>query len=214
MSFIFLIVLFAAVGAGLGVLFNKLVIKNFPEKGRKASYVITVIVFLLITVVLFAAVYGKLKADAAVKNYTNELEQYIKINHSNLDFVKNGLDVTVVTKDISKLNKTISDLNAVLWPKVSEFGVPNFVYNMVIGKVKNELQKIIVKVNEAGKANAYINENNYLTVSSLINGIRTSILKIIRNTTIVIAAICVILLGSYILVSLSKASKEKKRIAG
>jgi hypothetical protein len=213
MLLIILIVVFAAVGVGLGILFNKLVIKNFPENRRKGSYVKTVIVFLLITVVLFAAVYGKFIADSLVNDKSNEFEQYIVKNHSNLDFVRNGLDITAVSKDISKLNKTIGDLNAVLKPKANEFGVPGFLYDMVISSVRKELQKIIIKINDAGNAaNSYINEKNVLTVSSLMNGIRTSILKAIRNTVIVIVAICVILLGIYILVSLSTASKEKKRI--
>jgi hypothetical protein len=212
---ILLIVVFAAVGVGLGILFNKLVVKNFPEGRRKAGYVVTVIVFLLITLVLFAAVYGKIKADAAVINYSGELEQYIINNHSNLDIVRKGLDITAVSKDISRLNTTIGDLNTVLKPKANEFGVPNFLYDMVMSTIRKELQKIIIKVNETlNTANPFINEKNFLTVSSLMNGIRVSLLRVIRNTVIVIVAICVILLGIYVLVSVSTASKEKKHIAG
>jgi ABC-type multidrug transport system fused ATPase/permease subunit len=216
MLLILLIVLFAAVGVGLGVLFNKLVIKNFPENRRKGSYVKTVIVFLLITVVLFAAVYGKFIADAAVNNKTGEIEQDIIKNYSNLNFVRNGLDIGAVSKDVSKLNNTIGDIVTALnlKTKANEFGVPSFLYDMAMNSVRKELQKIIVKVSEDGKANSYLDEKNFLTVSSLMNGIRTGILKIIKITVFVIVAICVILLGIYILVSISTASKEKKRVKG
>jgi len=215
MSFILLLILFAAIGVGLGILFNKLVIKNFPETGRKMNYVNTVIIFLLITVVLFAAIYGKFKIDSYVNNYSNEIEQYIVKNHSNLDFVKNGLDITAVSNDISKLNNTINDLNVVLWPKAGEFGVPKFLYNMIIGNVVKELHKRIASANAVvNTSNSFVNEKNFLTVSSLINGLRISILKIVKIIVFVIVVICVILLGIYILVSLSTASKEKKRIKG
>jgi ABC-type multidrug transport system fused ATPase/permease subunit len=213
MSFIILIVLFAALGIGLGLLFNKLVIKNFPETGRKMNYVKTVIIFFLITVVLFAAVFGKFKIDSSVKNYSNEIEQYIIKNHSNLDFVRNGLNISAVSNDISKLNKTVTDLNVILKPKADELGVPNLVYNAVVNYVAKELQKKLVIVNKAEKAaNSFVDENNFLTVSSLINGIRTGILKVVKTIVFVIVIICVILLVIYILVSLSTASKEKERV--
>jgi len=201
-------------GVGLGLLFNKLVIKNFPETGRKMSYVKTVIIFLLITVVLFAAVFGKIQIDSFVKKSSSELEQYIVKNHSNLDFVRNGLDIAAVSKDISKLNKSINDLNIILKPKADELGIPNLVYNAVMNYVTKELQKKLVIINSAvgNKPNPFVNEKNVLTVSSLLNGLQTIILKIVSIIVLIIVVICAVLLGIYILVSLSKASKEKKRI--
>jgi len=212
-----IMILFAAlaviIGVGLGVLFNKLVIKNFPENGRKMNYVKTVIIFLLITVVLVAVIFGKFIIDSSVKNYSNELEQYIIKNHSNLDFVRNGLDITAISKDSSKLNKTTADLNIILKPKADELGVPKLVYNAVLDYITKELQKKLVIITTAGKAvNPFINEKNFLTVSSLITGLQNIILNIVKTTVFVIVVICAILLGIYILVSLSTASKEKKRI--
>jgi len=215
MSFILLLVLFAAIGVGLGLLFNKLVIKDYPEAGRKFKYVITVIVFLLITVVLFAVVYGKFQIDASVKKSANEFKEYIQKNHSNLDFVKNGLDMAAVKNDVSKLNKTVADLNVILKPKAAELGIPNLVYNSIINSLSKELQKKLVVVNTTEKTtNSFVDENNKITVSSLINGIQTSILKTINIIVFVIVVICLILLGFYILASLSTASNEKKRIEG
>jgi ABC-type multidrug transport system fused ATPase/permease subunit len=201
-------------GVGLAILFNKLVIKNFPENRRKWSYVKTVVVFLLIAIVLFAAIYGKIIADSIIIDKSNELEQNINKNYSNLDFVKNGLDVAGISKDLSKLDKTRSDLNTFLKPEADKVGAPNFLYNIVVDNIMKQLQNIISKFNESNTANSYLNEKNFLTVSSLMNGIRTGILKIIKIIVLIIVFICVILLGIYILVSLSTASKEKKRIEG
>jgi len=205
----------AVVGVGLGILFNKLVIKNFPEDGRKMSYVKTVIVFLLISVVLFAAIYGKTIVDSSVKKYSNDLEQYMITNYSKLDFVKNGLDITAIKNDVSKINTTVNDLNVILKPKADEIGIPNLIYNIAMNNVAKELQKKLVNVNIAEKAdNPFVNEKNVLTVSSLMFGLQTVILKIVKITVIVIVFICVVLLGIYILVSLTTASREKKHNAG
>jgi len=196
---------------GLGLLFNKLVVCNFPEQDRKASYVKTIVVFLLLFIIIFAALYGKTIADASVKSFAEQTEQDIRKNYSNLDIVKNGINITAVSKDASKLNSTVNDLTSVLKP--GDFGVPPFVWNTVLGYVKKELQKIIISFNDAVKGTSrFVDERNYLTVSSLINGIQITILKIIKITVIVIVSICVILLAVYILISLSKASKEKKRV--
>jgi hypothetical protein len=216
MSFILLIVIFALLGVGLGLLFNKFVIKDYPEAGRKFKYVITVIVFFLITVALFAVIYGKFIVDASVKKSLTELEQYIVKNHSNLNFVKSGIDIKAIQNDASKINSTVSDLSGILRPKAIELGIPNLVYNAIINYLSVELQKKIAVANKTGQvmSNSFIDENNKLTVSSLINGIQTGILKVVKTTVIVLVVIFVILLGIYVLVSLSKASKEKKRIAG
>jgi len=210
------LILFGAIavilGVGLGILFNKLVVKDFPENGRKASYVKTVVVFLLIAVVIFAVLYGKSIVDSSVKSFSGKIEQDIKKNYSNLDIVKNGIDITAASKDSSKLNSTVNDLTRVLKP--SDFGVPAFIWNTVLSNVKKELQKIIISFNSAeGVSNPFVDEKNYLTVSSFINGLQVTILKVVKITVIVIISICVILLAIYILASLSKASKEKKRVA-
>ena len=210
------LILFGAIavvlGVGLGILFNKLVVKDFPENGRKASYVKTVVVFLLIAVVIFAVLYGKSIVDPSVKSFSGKIEQDIKKNYSNLDIVKNGIDLTAASKDSSKLNNTVNDLTRVLKP--SDFGVPAFIWNTVLSNVKKELQKIIISFNKSGGAsNPFVDERNYLTVSSFIKGLQVTILNVVKITVIVIISICVILLAIYILASLSKASKEKKRVA-
>jgi hypothetical protein len=224
MSFILLIVLFAILGVGLGLLFNKFVIKDYPEAGRKFKYVITVIVFLLITVALFAVIYGKFIVDASVKKSFTELEQSIKKDYSKLDFVRNGIDITAIQNDVSKINTTVNDIAYKILPgilpKAADLGVPSLIYNTAYNAAINylsvELQKKLAVANKTGQkvSNSFVDENNKLTVSSLLTGLQNGILKAVKTTVIVLVIIFVILLAIYVLVSLSKASKEKKRIAG
>jgi predicted PurR-regulated permease PerM len=79
-----IIVIFAAaavLSVGLAILFNKIVIKDYPEKGRKAKYAATIVVFLLITLALGGVLFAKSVTNTAIKEYTNKLEQYIKDTH-------------------------------------------------------------------------------------------------------------------------------------
>jgi len=211
MNLIILIVLFALLGVGLGLLFNKFVIKDYPEAGRKFKYVITVIVFFLITVAVFAVIYGKFIADAVVKDSLAKLEQDIKKNYSNLSFVRNGVDITAIQNDLSTINNTI----LTLLPSAKELSIPPTIYNAATNFLLKEVDKklVVIKVDK-NVSNPFLDENKRLTVSSLINGLQNSILKVVKTTVIVLVVIFVVLLAIYILVSLSKASKEKKRIQG
>jgi len=206
-----LILLTVAAAVGLSILFNKMVVKDFPESDRKAGNIKTFFVFILLFVIIFAVLYGKVIADASVKSFSAQTEQDIKKNYSNLDIVKNGIDVAAVSKDANKLNNTVNDLTRIIKPE--QLGVPKFVWNIALGYIRKELQKIFNGFNTViNKASPFLDERNYLTVSSFINGLQVTILKIIKITVIVLVSVCVILLAVYVLVSLSKAFKEKKRL--
>jgi hypothetical protein len=196
---------------GLGLLFNKLVVKNYPEPGRKGGYTSTFIIFILMAGIIFTAAYIKIKVDTSVKAYAAEIERDIKKNYSNIDIVRNGIDVAAISKDVSKLNDTVNDLTRIVKP--DELGIPDFVWEIALGYVKNELKKIIYSFNTVVKAaNPFLDDRNFLTVSSLVNGIRAVILKIIKIVFIIIVSICALILLIYVLASISKASREKKRI--
>jgi len=206
-TLILLAAITVAAAVGLAILFNKLVVKDFPETDRKAGNIKTFFVFIILFVIIFAVLYGKVIADASVKSFSAQIEQDIKKNYSNLDIVRNGIDVAAVSKDTNKLNNTVNDLTKIIKP--GELGVPKFVWNIALGYMRKELQKIF---NGFDAVSPFLDERNYITVSSFINGIQISVLKIIKITTIVIVSIFVVLFAIYVLVSLSKASKEKKRL--
>ncbi|MCL2793116.1 MAG: hypothetical protein FWD87_08480 [Spirochaetaceae bacterium] len=209
-----LFVLFAALGIGLGLLYSKLVIKNYPESERKGNYIMSVVVFLVITVALFGVVSAKIKIDSSIKYFSHELEQYVAENHSNLAFVRNGLAVEAIQNDVARLNSAVTELTTVLWPRANELGLPKFAYDMAAGFVADEVQKRLVVVNFAGGAatNLFVDENNFVTVSSLLNGLHTGIMKIVNIIVLVVVGVLIILLGIYIFSTLSTVAKERKRI--
>ena len=175
---------------------------------EKAIYIKTIIVFVLLAVLLFGVFYGKYRIDSSLKNFVYQTEQAVKTNHSNLDFVRNGLDLSGLNNDFSRLNTAIADLNTILKPYAEELGIPRFVYNAALDGVAKQIQ---VSTNVIGNtANSFTDENNVLTDYSFLNSLRLRIMKVVNIIAIVITVILVIIFGKIIITSLLAAAKARK----
>jgi TRAP-type C4-dicarboxylate transport system permease small subunit len=205
-----LLIVFVVIGAGLGVGYNFLVIKKYPEKRRKANYVLTVIVFLIVTAALFALLSVRAFVSSTVSEKSQMLEQSIKEKYPNLGLVKGGIDLTGIDKDVSKANNIVADLRAVL-PSNTELKIGARTYNFVSSFVLKEVRKKLMTANVSGKlSNSFADENNLLTISSLINGLKKSIMNVVNIVILVFVLIFVIILLSHVIKSLAIASKERK----
>ena len=216
MSFIILLAGFAALGVYFGILFNKIVSKDFSEVGRKINCVISVVFFFTGTLVLFLVIFARFKIDYSIKYYSNEVERYVTINYSDNAFVRNfvetGIDLTKIPNDASELNNRFAELDTILQIYVDEIGIPQFIYNWGMTPIKLEVEKWLFVANAAKKpVSSFTDEKNILTLSSLLKGLKTNIMNIV-NTIVFIAVIVVVLcLGIYVLISLAIASKSKNR---
>jgi len=209
-----LLVVFAVVGIGLGVGYNFLVIKKYPDSRRKGGYVVTVIVFFFVTVVLFAVISVKLFVDKAVPAYSSSIVEDIQKKHSNVGFVKNGLDLTGINNDVSKLNSAVADIKKVL-PSHTDLGLTKGLYDFGVDALLKQLQKKLATVDFSGKtANSFTDENNFLTVSSIIDGFQKRVMSIVNIILIVFASIFVLIFVIHIIKSLVIVSKERKSDTG
>lgn len=210
MSIILLAILSVGAAVGLSILFNKLVIKDYPQDRRKGKYVATFIVFIIFINGITGTINARYQIDAILKNYTGEMEVYVNQNHSNMAFVRNGLDMTMVQNDVSRLNNAITELNTAFWPQAKELGVPKMVFDMASDFVSKEIGKKLMIVNTV---NSFVDENNFLTVSSLLNGLRIEVMKMVTTTVIIMVIIFSVILLIYVFTAMSFVSKEKKKAA-
>jgi len=202
-----LLIVFAVIGIGLGVGYNFLVIKHYPEDRKKGGYVLTIIIFFIVAAALYTLFSVRAFVIATVNEKAQTYEQSIKEKYPNVGLVKNGIDITKIKNDADKI---IADLWTVL-PSHTELGIGSRTYNFASGMLKNELEKKLKAADNLGKkASAYADENNIMTVSSLINGIARNIIIIVNIVILVFAAIFVIILAVHVIKSLSIALKEKK----
>jgi hypothetical protein len=200
---------FAALGIGLGVLYSVLVIRHYPENKRRSASVGAVIFFFVVTVALFGIISIRSFAISKVNEYSARLEQYVKDAYANIDLVKNGIDLNELNNNLSGVNNTVNDLTTIL-PSHTELGIDKFVYDLILNAVTKELQRNLAVINySAGKVNLFADDGNMLTVSSLINGFRTSIIKLVNINAIIVAAVFIIPFLIYIIHTLKAAKKEK-----
>jgi len=205
-----LLIVFVVIGAGLGVGYNFLVIKNYPEKRRKANYVLTVIVFVIVTAALFALFSVRAFVSSTVSEKSQMLEENIKEKYPNLGLVRGGIDLTGIDKDASKADKIIADLRTVL-PSHTELGIGARTYNFASGFIMKEVQKKLMTAGVSGKlSNSFADENNVMTISSLINGLKRNIMNVVNIVIFVFVLIFVIILLVHVIKSLNIAAKGKK----
>ncbi|MCL2759675.1 MAG: hypothetical protein FWD22_05635 [Treponema sp.] len=210
--FIFLLILFSAIGIGLGLLYNKLVISEYPEITGKGKFVATVILFLIVTVLVFGVAYGRASINKSLSGLSSSIQETLKEKHSNIDFVNNGLDVSALNNNLDKVNAAVADLNKVLWPYAEAYGAPKLVYDAAVGYITKSLQVKLFKVNAAGKAaNAFIDNEGYLTVSSILNAFQAGLMRVVSVIAIILIIIILSVLIFYIIKTLPYALDVKKK---
>jgi len=198
----------AVLGIGLGVVYSKLVIKDYPEKNRKSSSVLAVVFFLVIALAVFGILFGRSAGIAAINEQTAKMEQHIIDNHPQNVLVRDGLDLS--TLDSSRAGAAVAALQGIL-PSANDLGVPKMIYDYAAGFVTKELQK---KLSGAEKIKDAFTEDNVLTVSSLTNGFGQSAIRVVKIASLVLMAIVIVFFAIYLICTLSFAAKARKKAKG
>jgi len=203
----------AVLGIGLGVVYSKLVIKDYPEKKRKFSSVLAVIFFLIIALAVFGILFGRSAGIAAVNEQTAKVERHINDNHPQNILVRNGLDLSEMGHDSATVNNAVAALKGIL-PSAGDLGVPKILYDFVAGFATTGLQKRLGGEKNSEKFINAFTENNVLTVSSLTNGFRQSAVNVVKIASLVLLAIVIVFLGIYLICTLNFAAKARKKAKG
>jgi len=162
-----------------------------------------IVIIVILSVLIIGVLIGRYIVSNSLTKATNDLEQYVVENHSNLSFVKNGLDMTAIKNDPSRLNTTIVDLKTVLWPNVKNMGLPRIIFDIAADSAAAELNKKLVVNNDAEKKpSAFVDEKNNLTINSILNGVRLSVMRVVNIIVIIIVVVLAVILGIHIIKSL------------
>jgi hypothetical protein len=212
MPFIVLALLFGVVGIGLGVVYNILVIKHYPEKDRTGAYVRTVFLFFICAMVLFCVVSVRPIINTAITQNVTEIKQHINETHASNGFVRNGLDLNKISGDVSQAQKAVVELKSIL-PTAQQIGLPRFVYDIVVDNALSGLVKNLSVVSTSAKAaRSFADENNVLTVASITDGMQKRAISLVNIIFLVIAAIFAVILIICIIRSLLTAQKARKSV--
>jgi len=205
-----LIIISIIIGIGFGIVYNKFVIKDYPDYKRKFGYFITVVIFLLLSISIFGILIMKSGLNSTIKDYSTKLEHFVKINYPDNEFVRNGLDLKNINNDISKINTSVNEIKSIL-PSNKELGIDKFLYDLIVDYAIKELQKRLTVVNYSVKAvNAFSDKDNVLTISSLVNGLQQNAIRLINITSLIIIGIIILFFSIYIIFTFIVIKRERK----
>lgn len=205
-----LLIIFFILGFTAGILYNKFFVKDYPDYKRKLGYFFTLVVFIAFFVSVYSIVSIKSYTNSIIKEYSIKLEQYIKDNYPNNELVKDGVDLTQVNDSLTQINNGVIEIKGML-PSPEEIGVDKFVYDIIVNYAIKQLQKKLNAVNYyAYIVNTFTEKNNVITVSSLINGLRTNSIKLINTIALIFAIIFIISFLVYIIYTLTIIMRERK----
>ena len=206
---IMIIVVVLAIALGVG--YNLLVIRKYPERGRKFAYVVNVIVFLLFAFSVFALISVNSFANNLINEKVAEVEESIAVKYPNNILVKGGIDLNKIKGDVSQANIAVSEFRKML-PTHNDLKMGKLLYDFVVDNAMSTLQKQIVSVEgSVDKLSAYTGENSMLTVSSLINGIKANVIKILNRIILVFIILFTVLFLIYIIKSVLKMRRETQK---
>jgi len=205
-----LAIIFTILGISIGIVYNKFVIKDYPDYKRKYGYFITIVIFLALSFVIYVIISVKSGINSTVNEYSVKLEQYVKSNYPENEFVKNGLDLKEINNDISKINNSVDDLKSIL-PSNRELGVNKIVYDLLSDYAIKELKKRLTVVNYSAKMiNSFSDKNNVMTVSSVTNGLRKNVIKLVNTISLIIISIFILMVLIYVIFTLTIVRRENK----
>ncbi len=191
------IIISIILGIVLGIIYNKSVIKSYPEEDKKMYFAVTIIIFLLFSLSISVVISLRSYTNNLINDYSVIVEGYIYENYANEDFVKNGYDLQEITNSSLKLDSVITGI----LPTSKDLGVSKIAYEYIANKLTKHLQTI----------NSFGDKDNRLTVSSIIHSLKKSFTDRINKVSFIIITIVSIIFIAYIICTLIVAKKEENK---
>jgi len=168
---------FLVIGIVLGIVFNKFVLKYFPENKTKLFCVLTMVVFILSSISLAVTLSVKSGIVSSIGNYSARVEKYIYDTYPNNEFLINGIDLNKINENSSIIINSVNELKAII-PTYTDLRVNKRIYDMIIGEPINEIINQIDSLSNSVSAQTkkltdpiskITDSNNFITVSSILN---------------------------------------------
>ena len=168
-------IVFIVIGVGLGIVFNKFVIKHFSENKRKLFCVLTMIIFILSSISLAITFSIKSGIVLSINTYSDRVEKYIYDNNQNNQFLLNGINLNIISDNSSIINDSINQLRTLV-PTHTDLKINKGIYDMVIGTPVDELINQINNLtgsvtnmanNAISSVSMIADNNNFITISSI-----------------------------------------------
>ena len=192
-------------GSVIGVLWLVgciLLICKFNVKGKRASKItLSVILFIICTGLYVGAKIGAYEAEKAINQYAGIIQEYVYNNHSNVPFVRNGVELPDLPGAINELETMVPKLP-------DEFGLSGvFVVTMYQNAVSRGFD---IMRSRSDEIREFTGEGNRVTVSLIISFVVQRIMSIVNNIVFWITFSAAAILGIVLVIFVILAFKKKK----
>ena len=168
--------------AGCCILISKIKTKH----ERNVILTVTIILFILSAGVYFGSWIGLNVAQGFLSETSATVDEYIRKNHGNVQFVRSGVPATD-----ADVKKAIDDLQSIIPQKISEFGLSGIIAETLYRKaltrgfdILRTRTAIIISFAEDGK----------VTSSTTIKALEWEILSVIKRIVTIICSVFAVMM--------------------
>jgi len=167
MTFISNLIIFIISSVILGIMYNSFVIKRTSEQSRKILFVLTMVIFILSGIAVSVTNSVRLSISRSIDNFSEKIEQQLKSNFPENDFIQNGIDLNQ-TQDISVISDKIDELIKIIPRPNIPKKISDLVFTKPLENLSNQIKNIDLTNQNNNRALAFIDDDNFITVSSII----------------------------------------------
>ena len=193
---IFLLLLYVAGGILSAVIVNRFLVRRFSNERRKTHYVITVLLFVFASGVLFLIHGAKIKVMEIVDQKMLELTQYVLREYPEIPLVSEGYDVSRLSEALAEVRSTLPASRS------ADSGLSGKIADTLFNKLQVNLT--ITKD---------FAENSRITFSSVVYGLKTHILYRLNRIVFYARMVLLIILSIYTAYCAYVSRKDQKKTA-
>jgi hypothetical protein len=206
---------FLVSGIAFGILYIKLLNKIFPNrKMQKISYFFAVIMFIGFSLSIYIAISISTYCDITITSYSVKVKEYIEKEYSDNNFVKNGVSIDELNNILVHIDNGKEYIKSIIPILDSDNFVIKKVVNYTGRFIDNYVSLIPLKMSYfVGKKHkkiikTFTDKNDDVTVSSIINGFKSIILKQINK--LILTVLLVVNIPFYVYIVLTFIIKVVK----
>ena len=217
---------FIVSGISFGIFYIKLLNKLFPNsKKRKVSYFFAVIMFVGFSFSIYIATSISTYCDKTITSYSVKVKEYIEKEYSDNNFVKNGVSIDELNNILVHIGNGKEYIKSIIPILDSDNFVIKKALNYTGRFIDDYVSLIPLKMSYFMEKKhkkiikTFMDKNDAVTVSSIINGFKSIILKQINKLILTVLIVVNIPFYIYIVLTFvikavkSKLFKRKQRMS-
>jgi hypothetical protein len=197
-------------GIFVGLVYNRVIIIKYPRHEQKIGNTITIVIFIILSLLIFLTINIKVSTKRFVDDSFNKLEKYIMETNKDNEIIQNGLDISSFDGEYGEINIRINEMKQLI-PTADELGVNVVIYNLIMGLAKKNFNSKFKNVDSTVKfVQSMADEDKFIKISSFIKEIKNFANMGINKVVIILSIIIVLIFLIYLIYCLMSIKYGKE----